>query len=114
MIPMPVTPDQSFDLGLIDASLLKNLVDVLRHVQAGDGFLDEVVDSRCEVPPVFPAPQVEHHTPSRLFVFQVESKGRQIERLLALENRLDEGIGWHHNIAGGVDYLDIDDRVPLW
>ncbi len=56
MVPMPMTPYQGFDLALVHASLLENLIDVLRDVQAWDGFLNEVVDHRREVPPVFPAP----------------------------------------------------------
>lgn len=56
MVPMPMTPYQGFDFALIHASLVKDLIDVLRDVQAGDRILDEVMDHRREVPPVFPAP----------------------------------------------------------
>lgn len=56
MVPMPMAPYQGFDLALVHASLFKNFINVLRDVQAWDGSLDEVVDRRCKVPPVLPAP----------------------------------------------------------
>jgi len=46
-------------------------------------------------------------------VFEVESKRRQIDGLMALDDRLYEGVGWHHDVAGGVDDLEIDNRVSL-
>lgn len=32
---------------------------------------------------------------------------------MALDDRLDERIGWHHDVAGSVDDLEIDNRVSL-
>lgn len=46
-------------------------------------------------------------------MFEVESKRRQIDGFMALDDRLDERVGWHHDVAGGVDDLEIDNRVSL-
>lgn len=41
-------------------------------------------------------------------MFEVEGKGGQVECFMTLDDRLHEGIGWDHDVAGSVDDLEIN------
>ncbi len=105
---MPMAPDDSVNIALVNVALLKDLIDILRNIEARNSSLDAFDNGGSEVPPVFPRSKIEHHTASRLRVFDIECKGGQVECLMALDGGLDERGCGYHDVAGSVDDLNFD------
>lgn len=106
---MPMAPHNSpHRPNIHPPSLLQNLIDIPRDIQPRNPILDRRLRRGGEIPPVFPAAEIEEDGFAEGGVPDEEGEGGEVHGFVAGEDGLHEGAGGHDDVGCGVDDGDGD------